>query len=272
MASASHLSQDNRRKSCVGIGYPFNPEEDVKRDVDLYTQATSDLQTLNSMFAKFRPVSNKKNNHPTQAQDHDDAALFAYIERRSSTSHKTSGRRDSLRGSITDRIFDRCDSRGSSTSAMSSSSDGFSDTEAGGRRLSSFFGSIGRKSASDLAEESSFQGVVKQCPSKRGNAVYRRGKIAAENKEWEAAVHYYHIALVKQRAYYGEDHINTAETLSCLGLALIELGEYFGAITAFEECLHIRQKLLGPGAEECVVTTNNICRALDRYKQQNKDE
>eukprot|EP00986_Skeletonema_menzelii_P001448 scaffold386_cov135-Skeletonema_menzelii.AAC.3 len=264
-----NIGQEQNLLHCSGD--LFNPEEDVKSDVDLYTQATSDLQTF-GMFAKFRPVANKKKkNNPTQALDHDDAALFAYIERRSSISHKTSDRRDSRRSSISDKIFDRCDSRSSSRSAMSSSSEGFGDAE-GGRRLSSFFGNIGRKSTSDLAGESSFQVVVKQCPSKKGNAVYRRGKIAAENREWEKAVHYYHIALVKQRAYYGEDHINTAETLSCLGLALIEIGEYFGAITALEEALHIRQKLLGPGAEECVLTTNSICRALDRYKQQNIDE
>ena len=40
----------------------------------------------------------------------------------------------------------------------------------------------------------------------------------------------------------------------------MEIEEYFGAITALEECLHIRQKFLGPGSEECAVTTTNICR------------
>ena len=120
-----------------------------------------------------------------------------------------------------------------------------------------------------MTEESALQVLVKKCPCKKGNAVYRRGRIAAADEEWEQAVQYYHVALVQQRAYYGEDHLNVAKTLSCLGMALIELGEYFSAITALEECLFIFQKVLGPGAEECVSATNNIRLALDRSKQQN---
>ena len=240
-----YLSQNNRCKSFGSISDLLNPEEEVKSDVDLYTHATSDLQTLNDMFAKFRPVANKKH-----IPDQDDAALFAYMEKRSSVSHGPMGRRDSNRSSM----------------SLSSFVDGFDEVEENSRcgSLSSLLGSLGLNLAPDTVEESPFQVAVRKCPSKRGNAVYRRGKKAAEDGEWEKAVYCYHIALVKQRSYYGEDHIYTAETLNCLGLALIQLDELFGAITALEECLHIRQKLFGPGSEECAVTTNHICRVLDR--------
>mmetsp|Transcript_8775 Transcript_8775/g.13261 ORF Transcript_8775/g.13261 Transcript_8775/m.13261 type:complete len:279 (+) Transcript_8775:139-975(+) len=243
-----YLSQDNRRKSFGSISDLLNPEEEVKSDVDLYTHATSDLQTLNDMFAKFRPVANKKH-----IPDQDDAALFAYMEKRSSVSHGPMGRRGSNKSSR-------------SSMSLSSFVDGFDEVEENSRcgSLSSLLGSLGLNLAPDTAEESPFQVAVRKCPSKRGNAVYRRGKKAAEDGEWEKAVYCYHIALVKQRSYYGEDHIYTAETLNCLGLALIQLDELFGAITALEECLHIRQKLFGPGSEECAVTTNHICRVLDR--------
>ena len=73
---------------------------------------------------------------------------------------------------------------------------------------------------------------------------------------------YYHIALVKQRKYYGEDHIVTSNTLNALGLALMHLGEHFGALTALEEALHIRQELLGAGAEEVAETTTHIWKVL----------
>ena len=256
-------SEDNRRRSLLHNIGDSNPEEEMK--------------TLNDMFKKFRPVGNKKK-MAEEAQDHDDAALFAYMERRSSTSYgrgdSGSGRRGSTsygrgdsgsgrRGSISSILFDRRISR-DSTSAMSSSSD---QSERGS--FSSIFGNIRRISTPDLTEESALQVLVKKCPCKKGNAVYRRGRIAAADGEWEQAVQYYHVALVKQRAYYGEDHLNVAKTLSCLGMALIELGEYFSAITALEECLFIFQKVLGPGAEECVSATNNIRLALDRSKQQN---
>lgn len=243
------LSQDNRRKSFGSISGLFHPEDDVKSNNDLFTRATSDLQTLNDVFAKFRPVAKKKH-----TQDQDDAALFAYMEKRSSVSVGTFARRDS---------------KASTSTVLTCSSDGFGEEKSNCGSLSSLLGSFGLNRSQAAVEEPPFQVAVRKCPSKRGNAVYRRGKLAAENKEWEKAVHYYHIALVKQRSYYGEDHLNTAETLSCLGLALIELNELFGAITALEECLHIRQKLLGPGAEECAVATNDIFRVLNSYKQQN---
>lgn len=242
------LSQDNRRKSFTSIGDLFHSEEDAKSNGGLYTRATSDLQTLNDMFAKLRPVAKKKRT------DQDDAALFAYMEKRSCVSVGT---------------FDRRDSKASISTMMTSSSDGFNEEKSYCGSLSSLLESFGLNNQTpNSVEEPSFQVAVRKCPSKRGNAVYRRGKEAAENKEWEKAVHYYHIALVKQRSYYGEDHLNTAETLSCLGLALMELDEHFGALTALEECLHIRQTLLGPGAEECVVTTNDIFRVLNSSKLQ----
>lgn len=117
------------------------------------------------------------------------------------------------------------------------------------------------------ADESPFEKAVRECPSRKGNAIYRLGRKAADCKEFAKAVHCYHIALVKQRSYYGKNHLKTAETLNFLGLALIELGELYGAIVAFEESLYIRQKILGPGAEECATTTTNISLVLDAQKR-----
>jgi len=81
-------------------------------------------------------------------------------------------------------------------------------------------------------------------------------------------VAYYHIALVKQRQYYGEDHIVTSNTLNELGLALTHMGEHFGALTALEEALHIRQELLGAGAEEVAETTSNIWMVLKASQEE----
>ncbi|KAL7429206.1 hypothetical protein ACHAXM_001582 [Skeletonema potamos] len=245
-----YLSKNSRRKSITNM---FQPEEDVRSDADLYTHATSDLQMLHNMFAPFRPAS-KRDATKTHTQGLDDDALFAYIEKRSVPHGEYDRRRSSSSGFSISSLFDVSDDAEEKSHCGS---------------LASLFGNIGRNVAPDSAEESPFQVAVRNCSSTRGNAVYRRGKKAADSGEWEKAVYYYHIALVKQRSYYGEDHINTAETLNCLGLALLELEEFFGAITALEECLHIRQNLLGPGAEECAETTTNICRVLDGYHKQN---
>ncbi|KAK1747430.1 hypothetical protein QTG54_001393 [Skeletonema marinoi] len=122
-----YLSQNNRCKSFGSISDLLNPEEEVKSDVDLYTHATSDLQTLNDMFAKFRPVANKKH-----IPDQDDAALFAYMEKRSSVSHGPMGRRDSNKSSR-------------SSMSLSSFVDGFDEVEENSRcgSLSSLLGSLG---------------------------------------------------------------------------------------------------------------------------------
>jgi len=137
--------------------------------------------------------------------------------------------------------------------------------------MSSFFGLFG-DDAEEIAklsssgqrpkEEPSLQKAVKQSKSVKGNRVYARGRRSAENGDWKKAVAYYHIALVKQRKHYGEDHVVTADTLNALGVALTNLGEHFGALTALEEALQIRQDLLGAGAEEVAETTSNIWMVL----------
>lgn len=174
---------------------------------------------------------------------------------------------------------ERCDSRTSTVSCMTlaSMSSLFEDVKSVDSIFNEIYKSdefkedeimitrLEKMTSAAAAEYSPFQIAVKSCPSKRGNAIYRLGKKAANNGEWARAVHYYHIALVKQRSYYGENHLKSAETLNSLGLALMELGELLGAITALEECLAIRQELLGPGAEECASTTTNICRVLDAH-------
>lgn len=106
------------------------------------------------------------------------------------------------------------------------------------------------------------QSAVKKSKSVKGNRVFIRGQQSAAKGDWKKAVAYYHIALVKQRKYYGEDHIITSNTLNDLGLALVHLGQHFGALTALEEALHIRQKILGAGAEEVAETTSNIWMVL----------
>jgi len=106
------------------------------------------------------------------------------------------------------------------------------------------------------------QSAVKQSKSVKGKRVFIRGQQSAAKGDWKKAVAYYHIALVKQRKYYGEDHIVTSNTLNDLGLALVHLGEHFGALTALEEALHIRQNILGAGAEEVAETTSNIWMVL----------
>ena len=258
------------------FGHPPDPDEDRRNVPEVYLShnkrrgsfgsnlsqiflpETSDIPTqiLNDVFAKFRPVSAKK--HVQKVQQEDDAALFAYLERRGSA-HQAYGRLDSSATSA------------SRSSISSSFTDELIDDERKPRRssLSALLSTIKLNFVQDVEKETPFQAAVNKCPSKKGNAVYRFGRNAADLGQWEKAVHCYHIALAKQRSYYGEDHLKTAETLNALGLALIELEEHFGAITALEECLHIRQKLLGPGAEECAVTTNNISRVLDLYQRQN---
>jgi len=118
------------------------------------------------------------------------------------------------------------------------------------------------------AEDPTLQAAVQQSKSVKGNKVHMRGKKAAANGDWKKAVAYYHIALVKQRNYYGEDHIITSNTLNDLGLALMHMGEHFGALTALEEALQIRQEALGAGAEEVAETTSNIWKVL-KVSQEN---
>ena len=111
-------------------------------------------------------------------------------------------------------------------------------------------------------KDPTLQEAVNKSKSVKGQRVFNRGTQAAEEGNWKKAVAYYHIALVKQRKYYGEDHIVTSNTLNALGLALMHLGEHFGALTALEEALHIRQELLGAGAEEVAETTTHIWKVL----------
>ncbi len=117
-------------------------------------------------------------------------------------------------------------------------------------------------------EKTSFENAVDQSNSVNGSKIFRRGKRAAERGDWKKAVAYYHIALVKQREFYGEDHVKTAETLNNLGIALMQLGELYGAMTALEEALDIRQKVLGAGAEEVAETTSNIWLVLKASQEQ----
>ena len=123
----------------------------------------------------------------------------------------------------------------------------------------------------ETEEEASLQAAVKQSKSVKGHRVFAKGKQAAENGDWKKAVAYYHIALVKQREYYGEDHLVTSNTLNALGLALMHLGEHFGALTALEEALHIRQEALGAGAEEVAETTSNIWQVLKASQQEGEE-
>lgn len=107
-------------------------------------------------------------------------------------------------------------------------------------------------------ETCTLETAVRKSDSINGSKVYKRGKRSADKGDWKKAVAYYHIALVKQREYYGEDHVRTAATLNALGEALMHLGELYGAMTALEEALHIRQILLGSGDQAVAETTNNI--------------
>lgn len=111
-------------------------------------------------------------------------------------------------------------------------------------------------------QEPTLQTAVDQSRSVKGHRLFVRGGKAAGKGDWKQAVAYYHIALVKQREYYGEDHVVTSSTLNSLGLALMNLGEHFGALTALEEALQIRQDKLGAGSEEAADTTSNICMVL----------
>ena len=214
-----------------------------------------------------------------QNQDQDDAALFAYLEKRSTGQFKRCDSRASTAsmssismsslfedvGSVTNSIFDLLP-LGKESRVEAESSDSVKEVKR--RRssdsLTSFFGRI---TLTPAADESPFQKAVRECPSRKGNAIYRLGRKAADCEEFAKAVHYYHIALVKQRSYYGKDHLKTAETLNFLGFSLIELGELYGAIVALEESLYIRKKILGPGAEACATTTTNISLVLDAQKR-----
>lgn len=153
--------------------------------------------------------------------------------------------------------------RNSSSNSMVSFFSLFGDDEDEIAKLSSSGHKLKKTSASNNSarsreEEHTLQAAVKQSKSVKGYRVYKRGLQAAQDQDYKKAVAYYHIALVKQREYYGEDHVQTSNTLNALGLALMGLGEHFGALTALEEALHIRQELLGAGAEEVAETTSNI--------------
>lgn len=148
--------------------------------------------------------------------------------------------------------------RTESTHSMASFFSLFGDNEEEIAKLSS------SKPASNMEKEEDphLQAAVTQSKSVKGHRVFAKGKQAADRGNWKKAVAYYHIALVKQREYYGEDHLVTSSTLNSLGLALMNLGEHFGALTALEEALHIRQEALGAGAKEVAETTSNIWMVL----------
>lgn len=135
----------------------------------------------------------------------------------------------------------------------------FGDNQEEFDRLSS---ARSEKDKAEKMKETSLQAAVDRSKSIKGHKPYSRAKQAAESGDWKKAVAYYHIALVKQRKYYGEDHLVTANTLNSLGLALMNLGEHYGALTALEEAQHIRQELLGAGAEEVAETATNIWKVL----------
>mmetsp|Transcript_21528 Transcript_21528/g.46807 ORF Transcript_21528/g.46807 Transcript_21528/m.46807 type:complete len:367 (-) Transcript_21528:155-1255(-) len=160
-----------------------------------------------------------------------------------------------------------CDvKRRGSTASIASFFSLFGDDEAEISKLSS----AKPVSNTEQTEEPSLQDAVNKSKSVKGQRLFIRGGKAAEEGDWEKAVAYYHIALVKQRKYYGEDHIVTSNTLNSLGLALMNLGEYFGALTALEEALHIRQEKLGAGAEEAAETTSNISMVLKASQEDNR--
>ncbi|KAL7527005.1 hypothetical protein ACHAXR_001757 [Thalassiosira sp. AJA248-18] len=181
-----------------------------------------------------------------------------------------SGAADELLDDVISRDGDidglsRCGSR-ASTGSFTSYLGLFGDDEDEIAKLSST--KPERNAEKETKEAPTLQAAVKESKSVRGHRVYARGRQAAENGDWKKAVAYYHIALVKQRKHYGEDHIVTSNTLNSLGLALMHLGEHFGALTALEEALHIRQELLGAGAEEVAETTSNIWMVLKASQEE----
>jgi len=104
--------------------------------------------------------------------------------------------------------------------------------------------------------------AAKRTKAVKGRRAFTKGEQAAADGDWKRAVAYYHVALAKQREHYGEDHVATSDTLNSLGVAMMNLGEPFGALTALEEALRIRQRALGAGAEEAAETTNNMWAVL----------
>lgn len=154
--------------------------------------------------------------------------------------------------------------RSGSTHSMASLFGLFGDDEDEIEKLSSNQKPVSKKEK----EDPSLQAAVKQSKSVKGHRVFVKGEQAAEKGDWKKAVAYYHIALVKQREYYGEDHHVTSKTLNSLGVALMKLGEHFGALTALEEALHIRQESFGAGAEEVAETTSNIWMVLKSSQEE----
>lgn len=101
-----------------------------------------------------------------------------------------------------------------------------------------------------------------------GAKYFRRGKRRAEKCQFLEAVALFNFALVQQREELGENHIDCGRTLKEIGICWFMLGEWYPAMTAFEESLYILQEILGDGAEEVAEVTNNIWMVLHEQREE----
>eukprot|EP00567_Pseudictyota_dubia_P014054 CAMPEP_0197436322 /NCGR_PEP_ID=MMETSP1175-20131217/3784_1 /TAXON_ID=1003142 /ORGANISM="Triceratium dubium, Strain CCMP147" /LENGTH=169 /DNA_ID=CAMNT_0042965577 /DNA_START=304 /DNA_END=810 /DNA_ORIENTATION=- len=100
-----------------------------------------------------------------------------------------------------------------------------------------------------------------------GHVFYKQGVEYANKQEWRKAVIMYNRALKLQRHVLGKNHIDCAQTLNDIGVALTHLGESYGAMTSLQEALWIRQVVLGDGHPCVVQTTCDLWKLLDQERE-----
>jgi len=107
-----------------------------------------------------------------------------------------------------------------------------------------------------------------------GHIYYSMAFKKAQEGEWINALRLYNRALILQRKSLGIHHVVCARTLNGIGVALTQLGEAYsyGAMTALEEALCIRQDCLGDGHADVAETTNNLWKLLNHHNERNGED
>ena len=96
----------------------------------------------------------------------------------------------------------------------------------------------------------------------------------AQEGEWKNALRLYNRALILQRRSLGIHHVVCARTLNGIGVALTQLGEAYsyGAMTALEEAMCIRQNRLGDGHADVAETANNLWKLLHQHNERKGED
>ena len=86
--------------------------------------------------------------------------------------------------------------------------------------------------------------------------------------EYDKALEYCEKALETQKAFFGENHPNTATTYGYIGDIRFEQGDYQAALENHNKALEIKEAIYGPEDSRTINTKNKVSEIQTKLKEQ----